>query len=306
MDLASSENRKDAIDMGKPENGLTSFLEPEMTTQEAQWLQNCLAMGRHEMFSQTVEITPSIACAIMRRNTHNRPFSAARSAKYAKIILDGRWRVTTEGIALDKNGVLQDGQHRLEAIKSTGVPTKLLIWFGSDPENFEVIGTGAPRTTGETAAIAKYSYYNLRASVAGHITRMNETKPDNNQIYQTLKRLADEDMDDALKFGSSCKDSKTCNPSAAALAYWHIKKNTKNPEKLPEFAKGFLTGANLSERNAILRIRNIINSAVIEKNSQQRLFKQAAALVMAWNAWINGRYLNSVAWPSVTKLPEVK
>lgn len=283
---------------------------PQMTMRERGWLEQCLARGRRELFFEIVAISPAVAAELLRRNTHNRPFSSGRAAKYAKVIADGRWRVTPEALMIDRNGVLEDGQHRLGGIVQSGCTVKMMIWFGCDPADFAVINTGGARTVANTAAIAGYSNYALRASVAGFVYRLktpnSSQNPDSNLIFRTLEEAADEDMDEAIRFGNAARSQNLCNGTAAALAHWYIAKNTTRREKMADFCSSFLTGANLSERSAILRIRNIIKVAIIEPNSRQLAFKQAAAIVLAWNAWLGSRYLNSVAWSSVTKLPEVK
>ena len=72
-------------------------------------------------------ITPEKAKEILKKNGKNRSISWSTVNAYARDMSKGYW---TEGvgvgISIDENGILRDGQHRLEAIvKSGGKDIKL-------------------------------------------------------------------------------------------------------------------------------------------------------------------------------------
>lgn len=285
--------------------------EIQMTNRENEWLEAALKRGKREMFSEVVTVTPSIAAALLARNTHNRPYNQKRAEKYATMIADGRWMVTPESIIIDRNGVLADGQHRLGGVIISNTKAKMLMWFGADPEIFKVLNQGITRTAANITAIAGYSNSAIRSSIAGFIGRLQAENPlatlDTNKVLQIVEETADDDMEDAIHFGEMTRSRKLCNGTAAALAYWIIKKNSPNAARLPEFVDKFLTGANLSERSAVLRLRNMLTGSVInETNTRSRRMKEAAAIIMGWNAFLGGRYLNSIAWKHHIKLPEAK
>ena len=276
---------------------------PAMTPVEEVWLTECLTRGQYEMFHQIVAITPGIAGALLRHNTNNRPFSSGRSEKYGAMIKEGRWRVTPEAILVSKDKVLLDGQHRLGGVVLAGNSAEMMIWFGCDPSMFQVVNTGAIRTTGQIASLAGYTNSNVRAAIAGHIARMNfGAKIDSNLIFKTLEENSDEVMDEAIKFGTNARTAKICNQSAAAFAYWYISKESKHLGKFEEFKRGFLTGADLSEKSPILRVRKLLNT-INANNGHQLVVKQAAAIILAWNCFVCGKYLNSIMWDHAIKMP---
>ena len=68
-------------------------------------------------------ITPKKAKMMLANNHINRPISHITVEAYARDIENGKWtEETATAIALSKDGVLLDGQHRLSAIVKAGIP----------------------------------------------------------------------------------------------------------------------------------------------------------------------------------------
>lgn len=61
-------------------------------------------------------ITPFIAEKMLRNNKANRKLDRNTVKKYANDMEKGLWELSHQGIAFNKDGVLIDGQHRLNAI----------------------------------------------------------------------------------------------------------------------------------------------------------------------------------------------
>jgi len=101
----------------------------------------------------TIKVTPEIALEWLRRNGANRPQSQARIRYFEGELKAGRAALTHQGIALDTNGNVQDGQHRLLAIVSTGIPWLLNVTEDAPVENFNVIDQGGSRTLADLMAI---------------------------------------------------------------------------------------------------------------------------------------------------------
>ena len=72
-------------------------------------------------------ITPELAAEWLERNKVNREWRPHRTAEYARIMQAGAWILTHQGILLDVDGNLVDGQHRLTAIVDTGITVKMMV-----------------------------------------------------------------------------------------------------------------------------------------------------------------------------------
>lgn len=103
-------------------------------------------------------VTPEVAEEWLINNPRNRAINKDSVLLYKKEMLTGRWQFNNASIALDKNCTLMDGQHRLAAIVSTGIPREMIIVENLEPEAFSTIDTGRKRTTKDIFAIKGYIY----------------------------------------------------------------------------------------------------------------------------------------------------
>lgn len=80
----------------------------------------------------TVQITPDVAKSILANlNTSNRDIRPLGVTRYASQITEGNWVISTQ-ITFNKEGNLENGQHRLMAIAQSGQTLKTMIAFGVD------------------------------------------------------------------------------------------------------------------------------------------------------------------------------
>lgn len=91
-------------------------------------------------------ITPARAAELLERNRgDNRNLASSRIARYSKILAQDEWAVTHQGVAIDSNGCLMDGQHRLESIVRTGIGATMMVCSNMDPAIFHKLDGGLAR-----------------------------------------------------------------------------------------------------------------------------------------------------------------
>jgi hypothetical protein len=96
-------------------------------------------------------ITPDMAAEILENhNNHNRPLNRERVRLYTRELQEGRWKQTHQGIALAEDGTLLDGQHRLAAIRESGIPVAMPVGYGLDADAQRTMDQGRGRTLGDT------------------------------------------------------------------------------------------------------------------------------------------------------------
>ncbi|MBB2892111.1 hypothetical protein [Flexivirga oryzae] len=105
------------------------------------------------MRTKTQTITPAKAAALLESNTSNRPLSRATVRVFAEAMKRGEWKTTHQGIAVDTNGLLVDGQHRLAAIVEADLPVKRTVFTEVSPDSFDVLDTGKKRNAADVLAI---------------------------------------------------------------------------------------------------------------------------------------------------------
>lgn len=95
---------------------------------------------RHET-AEVVMLTPSMAKALLARNKSNRRYRAYHAGRIARLIKGGRFRFNGDTIKIDRDGNLQDGQHRCGAVVEANIPVKVVIVYGVERDAFPTIDT---------------------------------------------------------------------------------------------------------------------------------------------------------------------
>lgn len=92
-----------------------------------------------------VLVTPDLAYELLTANELNRPINQFKVEEWATAMKTGRWRDIHQGVAIDTEGRVLDGQHRLMAIIETNIPMWMRISFEESRENFPLIDVGRRR-----------------------------------------------------------------------------------------------------------------------------------------------------------------
>lgn len=246
-------------------------------------------------------ISPEYARTILdKANTHNRKLKPARSDRYKRIIISGQWHSTHQGIAFDTNGVLQDGQHRLEAIASSGVAAPLFVFVGMPVENFKHIDEGLLRQAdqlltmeGEANAVTLSSAIRLANIYVSPNPRVSaKIKATNSDIFDAFAADSDE-LREAVLYARKHYRAVGCNPGVLAAARYLLRRlnGTANPY-VEAFFDGVATGAKSGTRLVLddddprRKLRNWFDN---RRSLRQRIdaVDQLAIIVKAWNYLIS-------------------
>lgn len=221
------------------------------------------------------QVTPDMARAMLEESegARQRGVRKNRVAKLVHAIQSGQWRVTHQGIAVDTNGVVIDGQHRLHAIAQAGETVEVLIWRDVDPETFEVIDTGASRTPSDSLKIAGYTDTNVLAAVVRTMLVYEKVVGTTGIEWATLDKqvttadileyLDDEDRKEAayasikagrMLAGAVSRHGAT-TPLAAANMIARSVPTDIGPDALAEFNARLADGVMLPSRSPILALR---------------------------------------------------
>lgn len=104
--------------------------------------------------AKIMTITPELAKKWLSRNVGNRSFRPYKAKWFARLIENGEFVLTHQGIAFDDDGNLIDGQHRLSAIVMTGKSVQMFVSKGFNRnEVITAIDLGAKRNTADSLRI---------------------------------------------------------------------------------------------------------------------------------------------------------
>jgi hypothetical protein len=116
--------------------------------------------------SVIVQITPKVAkFALNATNQNNRPISSLKVSNYSKDMMTKNWSLTGETIKFGNDGLLKDGQHRLEACVRANTPFETHACFGIDPETFQHIDIGKKRDGSDTLAMMGVPNYKRASTI---------------------------------------------------------------------------------------------------------------------------------------------
>jgi hypothetical protein len=97
--------------------------------------------------TKRILVTPELAEATLKHNKlDNRRINPVRVRYFVKLIKEGKFMCTHQGIALDDKGNILDGRHRLTAILESKCSVYMMVSKGVPQETMSVIDCNQPRT----------------------------------------------------------------------------------------------------------------------------------------------------------------
>lgn len=260
-----------------------------------------------------VLMNPSLAEKILSLNKKNRNVSESNLSSTVHKMKNGKWHENGESIIIGSDGVLKDGQHRLEAtIKSNHVWRAVLV-TGVSPLVMSSIDTGKNRSASDVLAINGYTNAALKASVSKMILAgrysddsMSRMKIDNQDILHYVS-LNDKYLNNLILsvFGSYTKQNvKIFNPTFLSFILHTISGNIDIEPIHISFIKS-LCGLSVSEGSATYWLRSTI---IRNKNKGASMPKRWIynAVVKSWNLYKDGDLPVSYLKVSTQKLEKVE
>lgn len=120
-----------------------------------------------------VLVDAETAASWLLRNQDNRNFSERTCAGYVRDITNDDWPFTGDPVRFAEDGRLLDGQHRLEAVKRTGIATLMTVITGLGKHTQRYMDGGRKRTAQDQLAIDKIPNYVTVAAIARMVILWN-------------------------------------------------------------------------------------------------------------------------------------
>lgn len=253
------------------------------------------------------DITPEQAQELLSRNTANfRKLSEARTRALADVMRRGLFKFNGVSlISMREDGTLRDGQTRLAAVVSSGVPIRTLYYEGPVDDETS-IDTGSKRTAGQT--LAAHSVPNANSTAAAikayialfqerTISHLNYAAPitsgqvlefyqKNQQVLESVRKAAE------VPIGLY----------QALVAAVHFAGMSLNPEHTEWWINALTTGENLNADDPVLRLRAKFTAQ--QKHVTMSRIEQAALLIKSWNLIAAGKPVKALAWRGAGPNPE--
>jgi hypothetical protein len=271
-----------------------------------------------EIYAEVMLVTPKMAKEWLNHNTCNRSVRSKKVDRFARIITNGLWQTTHQGVAFYDDMTLADGQHRLMAIVSANKSVALMVTYGLPKECNAALDTGTLRTLNDAMAFrgheisrscaATYRILYLEVIRQGDDgdcwTKESTPEP---QEFESIHNVFQESVDFARSVKLKRTIEHSCLRAAIAAASF-----TRDKARLLEMLEIMATGTSGNPGDqAAIKIRdhlmaghgNFSNSLA----SRQEIFQKCCAAV---EAFCDKRPLSKLfarAFSELTfKLPSVK
>lgn len=274
----------------------------------------CLENGQRaaEPFAVPLTITPELAQRLLGRNPDNRALKLNRIRDYAKDMAAGRFDgLNGETIKISRDGLLNDGQNRLQAVIESGKPLRTLVVFGTSRDSRMTIDAGGVRSSPDYAfmsgistksdarhfaAVANtcHAYDNnaLRGTTTGNKknlhgnVRLNSVGVTKSELLD-YGRVNQAGIAEALEAVGRKDLNILGGRGRIAAAYFIIRRrNPMSKDVVDSFFANLISGEGLAKGNPILALRRrLLDDKTYGHPSH---FATLQVIIKAWNAHVNG------------------
>lgn len=249
------------------------------------------------------EISPRIAREILDRSAgqRQRKIMPGRVTKLARSMIAGEWKVTHQGIALDADGILIDGQHRLTAVSQSGVTVPMTVARDVPRDGFDVMDTGAARTPAAMLGIAGYSDPNVLSSMLRSVIAYDEVKGTRTRLSTVAKEITNAELLTFMETprGHSALEAKQIGGIIASgagrpglkphlgAAVLIIRETGADEQLVMEFTSRLADGVMLSAASPILGVRRFLSGPSLDAiPTSARGTAIMGMTIRAWNKWM--------------------
>jgi hypothetical protein len=241
--------------------------------------------------AQIKAATKQLVDSLLEMNTNNRPLRKSVVDCYKQDIADGRWYITNQGIGVSADGVLIDGQHRLEALKQMGYPpVPLLIVSGLPREAQEVVDQHAKRGARDVWKLIFNSVVaDAAPAICNIIHRSRNAWSGGRVSNQRLKDILDEHVDEIAFVLEQAGSAKFFAAPYLAAFVVVAKEQPEAQGRIAEFMERVAAGENLSRNMPEFHLRNVVITSKGTRGGQSLQEERFAKTCKALRAALAGQ-----------------
>lgn len=253
---------------------------------------------------ELVDVTPEIAQKWLLRNIKNRNLRKGVVAQYGRDMAAGEWAINGSTVVFDDNGILIDGQHRLNAIAgcdTLGAFFPTLVVHGVTEKAKRTIDGGAKRKMADRLKIDDtQASPTILASLLrrahmwdrGVYVNVGGSSPSAAEMYAYLE--TNPGVLWSSEFAGSVRRRILAPTSVVAIAHWVTSRVSSGDAKW--FFDQLIEPTELPAGHAIHALNKKL-TAEIKRVGRANETELLAAFVIAWNAYRAGRSLSNIHMP---------
>ena len=266
-----------------------------------------LVRGHYGM--KTIVFDKEIALDVLAYNTGNRRINRRKLQQLVDQMARGDFINTGEPIIISREGVLNDGQHRLQAVVDADVEVDMDVRFGISREAFSRTDTGASRTPGDVLTIKGVSGAGQVSSAIRLLLLYERGLPESirefishEEISRAYERWNDiEDVVAAVNGHAFPKAVKSIPLYATAF----LASRTSAKGKLETWLDAVATGLDVGRDHPAYQLRERLLRG-IPAATHEGLMERFALMVKSWNLFAKGDTvpMREFRWTSLGKNAE--
>ena len=272
-----------------------------------------------DITSRVVLLTPEIALEWLKRNNKNRYFSRDSARLLAAEMNHGYWRENGESIIFDRQGILIDGQHRLQASVNSGHSYRVPVITGIAAIVRPTVDTGKKRSGAQNLQMAgEKNASTLSATItlwkgyeARDLRAMTHPASGSPERRTTIPRILEDltqypELRVAVQRSVALRPSgqgRSLIPKSEAAMIWHaIVRSGSSMERADTFLGSVLSGYDLAEGSPIVALRRRLIDQTgpgLKMDKRERL----ALVLKTWMLWSTGKTRKVIRWEADEGFP---
>lgn len=272
------------------------------------------AQARSGIWAEYVLVTPEKARLWLRKNKRNRRMRPSQIARLADHMRRDRFVPSNDTICWGEDGLLLNGQHRLQAIAETGKAQEMLVQYGLPLEAFQWLDAQARRSLSDHLNLLGVDYYEHRATIARRLASYAKSRGLTDSVVRTGNNGSpgsssfvdmEDQLDVALQYApvvdaaklmaSANHKTKLISATSVGFVYALFAPWWAGTDA---FVEKVVTGYGLKRGDpaAVFRTLSEKNAAKM-KHQRFDLPTMTAYFILAANAASEGRSLTKLQWP---------
>lgn len=204
------------------------------------------------MTPQLILITPKDAEFLLGFNDKNRKPSERTVRYFISLLEQGEFIPTHQGIAFTGTALhperLIDGQHRLAAIKRSGIPAKVWVFWETDQKTYEATDCGRPRSFTD-----RHGWPKDKTAICGTFQRIahpGSCSPLTKSIAEQVWKIIGDDYELLIAATNTQRRGLTAAPVKLGACIAMIENPTKKEEITEQYRHLVLGG--IKQMNSII------------------------------------------------------
>jgi len=272
-----------------------------------------MAKKNNDVSFEVVALTPKLASSLLETNVaHQRHLSRSRVEGYSDEIKAGRFPLTGQGILVNKENEMIDGQHRCAAVlmAKKAIP-QIVITRGIDKVSFAYIDTGKQRAASDVLAINGYKSVTSLAAllrvvlsydIMGELHIRHTLAIPNANVLDLLEGNPARYTNLNRHYAQRTQYIRPLGLGSTLPGLHMILSNKRiSAAVIEEFMDLMIYGEKLQKTHPVYQLRHSLIEASASVSYRMQLRTKDARLIKTWNAFIRGE-----AGPGVTQWNALK